>query len=149
MCQFRLVYDFYQKECLKLTKNIGWKPHVIHGALGISRTIQETWAKNIYPQKKQAYYSTYDLLIFMMIREYNIEHAIQVKRIKEVNWIEAANEIKLISFSSLKKLIFNVNLHNHEYELINLDEDFKDPYGRNVPLFLEFFVNELSNYLLS
>ncbi len=142
------MYDFYQKGCLKLTKNIGWKPHVIYGALGVTRSVQESWAIKVYPHRKKAYYSTHDLLIFMLIKEYNLEYAMEVKRIRKVNWQEASTAIKKESFASLKKYIFNINLHTHEFELCKLDEDFKDPNGRNIPLFLEYFVDELYKYLL-
>ncbi len=133
--------------CISLTKNKGWKPHVIYDSLGITRTVYERWALKIYPLKKLPNYSSYDIVIFMLIREYHQRYGMRIDRLGKINWHDAANSFKRHKFATLINLTFNVDLGTNKFGLYSENTKLKHPENVNFPLELKSYIKEVKQFL--
>ena len=64
----------------------GWKPHVVYEFVDVKRQTLVYWRDNVFPQNDKKHFTTYDILIYKIIKEYAIRRGIQISRIKKIDW---------------------------------------------------------------
>lgn len=127
----------------------GWKPHVVYEFVDISRRTLIYWRDHIFPQSEKKYFSTYDILIYKIIKEYSLIRGIQVSRLKKIDWDSLFNDIHSLTFNGMKGKILNIDLSNHTYSILNDLAEVDRSQGHNQFIKLDLYSDEVVDGLMN
>jgi hypothetical protein len=128
---------------------MGWKAHVVYEFIGVNRQTLIYWRDCLYPQYDRSKFSTYDILIYKIIKEYTQNYGIQLSRLKLVDWDSISMEIKKLTFSGHSNKILNIDLNNHSYKIYNSIDDIDVSSRHNVYIDIEEFSKSLIEKMIN
>ncbi len=132
-----------------LNEPAGWKPHVVYEFVDVKRQTLVYWRDHIFPQNEKTHYSTYDILIYKIIKEYAIRRGIQISRLKQVDWKSISNDLFKLTFKGFSGKILNIDLNTHDYAIFDSIKDLDTNDGSNQYIQIDMFSNQVVNGLFT
>lgn len=127
---------------------LGWRPHVVYELIDVNRQTLVYWRDCVYPQNDQKFFSTYEILIFAIIKIYAKQYGIQISRLKKVDWHSILMEIQNLTFSGHKDVVLNIDMRDHSYHIFKKTNELTFNNGYNNVVNVENISKELVNKLL-
>ena len=128
---------------------LGWRPHVVYELIDVNRQTLVYWRDCVYPKKEQTSFSTYEILVFSIIKIYAKQYGIQISRLKKVDWHSILKEIRKLSFSGHKDIVLNIDMRDHSYKIYQNMKEFNVNEGHNSYVNIENISNDLVEKLLN
>ena len=133
-----------------INRQTGWKPHVVCEFVDITKETLRYWRNTVHPKEACKSYSSYDILIYLVIKELVEDHGVQLARLKEIDWNDILQEFSNVSFLGLDKKTINFDLKNIRFDLYDSLDEFDYLKGYNHFLDLgkhsKQVLNKLMNY---
>jgi hypothetical protein len=126
----------------------GWRPHAVYEILDINRQTLFYWRDCLYPKTNQKVYSTYELLLFLIIKTYTKDYGIKITRLKIIDWHSMIQELSKLTFSKFDGKILKIDLRDHSFKFISKNQGFDVTDGHNSYINIESISKRLINRIL-
>lgn len=129
--------------------NAGWRPHAVYELIDINRQTLFYWRDNVYPKANQKIFSTYEILLFNIIKIYNRNYGLQTTRLRKVDWPSILDQLEKISFSGFQDKILNIDLRDHSFKILTGSKEIDPTDGHNSVVKIDSISKNLINKILN
>jgi hypothetical protein len=133
---------------LKLSKEKGWKPHVVSEILETEKHVIDKWMSQMFPNKKRNIYTTFEMLILYTILFFHKVETTDLDRLLSIEWQLILDNLIENGFEEIRDKTLIIDWKTSQIKIVCSQETLNEKDRSISFVKMEGLVTEIINCLL-